>query len=85
MRSFIGCCPKEQARNAVADNALYTDAEWTAADDEGKALMLAQSIVQGMRITNGGYRTNVITDETEFCHMEETSGENASEQYVKRG
>lgn len=83
VRSFIGCCPKEQARNAVADNALYTDAEWTAADDEGKALMLAQSIVQGIHITNGGYRTNVITGETEFCHMEEAGGENASEQYVK--
>lgn len=83
VRSFIGCCPSEQAKNAVADNGLYTDVAWEAADAEGRALMLAQSIVQGMHITNGGYRTNVITGETEFCYMEESSGEDAAGRYVK--
>lgn len=83
VRSFIGCCPVEQASKAVADNALHTDEEWAAADDSGRALMLAQSIVQGMHITNGGYRTNVISGEMEFSYLEENPDATGTDPYVR--
>lgn len=45
--------------------------------------MLAQSIVQGMHITNGGYRTNVISGEMEFSYLEENPDATGADPYVR--
>lgn len=70
--SFIGCCPASMAGEAVVDGSLYTQQEWAEADDDARALMAGQSILQGAHTSNGGYRTNLATGEPETLYSYQT-------------
>ena len=73
-RSFIGCCPATAAEEVVLDAELYAGDEWSEADDGTKALMVGQSILQGVYTTNGGYRNNLVTGEYETSYNASLTG-----------
>ena len=58
----MGCCSIETARQIVVrDVGLFADAEWDAASDGERAVMLAKCLVQDAHSGNGALRTNYET------------------------
>lgn len=83
-RIGIGCIPEQTAKNFVVYIDLYDEDSWQNADNNTKALMLCQTLLQDSNTGNGSYRTNILTgkDEILYSTYDPITGTYSASQWV---
>ncbi len=84
IRVGIECCTYATAESLVEYSDLFEANAWNNSDNNEKALMFCQSMVQDKLTGNGSYRTNILTgkDEILYSTYDPITGTYSASQWV---